>query len=356
MKLLKHLIPAFICLLLLILVFNDHFLYDAPIVKITDVRQENEEGLERYVQHISGIIKNGEFKGNTVSFDNTATRSQVYGDNYRTGTELFVSLSPDGSLVTSVIGVKRDKYIAILFVIFLLSVIYAGRIKGLKALLSMAVNMIIAALAIWFYINGFMGMSVLSIFMIASFIFIITSLCICNGFGKKTLAAAVSSLISVLISFILAYMVIAAAGSGISYWTMDYADVIHDYKGIFYMNILISGLGAIMDISITMASSLNELIEKDPSISLSALKSSGRSISRDIMGTMTNVMLFTCFISVIPIVVLAIRNWMTLPQAISSYGELEMIRTLTSCIGIVISIPVSLMVSLFILGRRQKHD
>ena len=44
-------------------------------------------------------------------------------------------------------------------------------------------------------------------------------------------------------------------------------------KAFFYSGVLISGLGAIMDTSIIMATSINELIEKDPQIDTKALKS-----------------------------------------------------------------------------------
>ena len=69
---------------------------------------------------------------------------------------------------------------------------------------------------------------------------------------------------------------------------------------------------------------------------------------------MINVLLFTCYISVIPIVVLATRNYMSIANAISTYGQIEMIRILTSSISIVISIPIALYVSIFIYKRGAK--
>ena len=353
MKYIKYLILAAVSVLVLVFVFNDHFLYDSVIVKVGPIESGEPIGTgEKYIQTITGRIENGPYKGELITFENTTSKSGVFDEQLHGGSEVFVTLSEDGKEVLSVNGVKRDKYIAVLAVIFVWAALLVGKSRGRRSLISMALNMLVAGLVIWVYIKGHLGTGILPMFMVASVVFITSSLLICNGRSRKTTAAVISSLISMTLSFLLAYIVISIHGSSISYWNMDYIDALHqDYRGIFYLNILLSGLGAIMDISITMASSLNELKEKDPHITRAALHNSGRMISRDIMGTMTNVMLFTCFISVIPITVLAVRNWMTVSEAIASYGEIEMIRTLTSCIGIVISVPVSLYVSLWIFGK-----
>ena len=137
---------------------------------------------------------------------------------------------------------------------------------------------------------------------------------------------------------------------------MDYIEIIKDYQGIFYTDILLCGLGAIMDISITMASSLYELISTNNDISVQELRKSGQEISKDILRTMINVMLFTCYISVIPIIILASKNYLSIFEAINTYAQIEMIRVLTSCISIVLAIPISLYISLLIYKGVKKHD
>ena len=110
-----------------------------------------------------------------------------------------------------------------------------------------------------------------------------------------------------------------------------------------------------MDISVTIVSSLNELIIKDNNISLNSLINSGWEIGKDIVGTMINVMLFTMYSSIIPTVFLAIKNGMVLMNALSFYGEIELLIVLCSCISICIAIPISLYISAFILkGRKIK--
>ena len=136
---------------------------------------------------------------------------------------------------------------------------------------------------------------------------------------------------------------------------MEYIEYVRDYENYFYVYILLSGLGAIMDISITIASSLNELIDNNFKISRKALLKSGKEISKDIVGTMSNVMLFTCFTPIIPITFLAIKNNMPLLRAIASYGEIELTIVLCSCISIIIAIPISLYLSVYLLKKYKKE-
>jgi uncharacterized membrane protein len=193
----------------------------------------------------------------------------------------------------------------------------------------------------------------LLLYLLVSIIFIILSLIITNKKSRKRLAAIISAIISLLISFSFCYLVIKIFGKNLYIWSMNYIEVVHDYENYFFVSILLSGLGAIMDIAITISSSLNELIIKNSKIKRKSLFKSGKEIGKDIVGTMSNVMLYTCFTPVIPLLFLAIRNKMNLSMAISYYGELELITVLCSCISIVLSIPISLFISTMVLTKNR---
>ena len=193
------------------------------------------------------------------------------------------------------------------------------------------------------------------LYFIVSIFFITISLYITNGKKKKTLAAILSSISSLFVSFSLAFLIIKLYRKPIPYWTLEYIEAVHDYENFFYVTILLSGLGAIMDIAITISSSLNELIEKDPKIKLKALVNSGKEISKDVIGTMSNVMLFTCFTSIIPMTFLMMKNNIILGEALQRYGQVELIVVLTSCIAITLAIPISMFISIGILKPSKKR-
>ena len=59
---------------------------------------------------------------------------------------------------------------------------------------------------------------------------------------------------------------------------------------IFHAEILLSGLGAIMDVAVAIAVALSEIVTKRPEVTFRELFRSGREIGYDIMGTMINVL------------------------------------------------------------------
>ena len=354
---LKLIILLILSIASIIFTYNDYFLYKTPILKITNIdnvlQESTIKGEDYYNQIITGKIMNGKYKGNILTVKNTASTSNVYGDTIKNNSELFIEVSSDGTKAIRITNIKRDKYLVILLVIFIDLIILTAGKKGLKTLGSLLGNIIITGIAIFTFKNNYKTLNMLLLYFIVSIIFIIFSLYITNGKSKKTLSAIISSIASLFISFGLSFLLIKIYGKDISIWTMEYIEVVYDYENFFYVSILLCGLGAIMDIAITISSSLNELIVKNPKIDRESLIKSGKEISKDIVGTMTNVMLYTCYTPVIPTVLLAVKNNITIANAISLYGSLELIIVLCSCISIVLTIPISLYISIFILHNLE---
>ncbi len=342
----------------IIFVYNDHFLYKTPIMKVTEVKNgtKNSEMFKEtyYNQEIKGIIKNGKYKGKEIKINNLVSKTGVYGDIVEKGNELLIEMSKTGE-VNELIGVKRDKYLVILLVLFIDSIILVAGKKGVQTLISFFINIIVSAIAIFIFQKKFTTLNLLLLYIGVSVLFIVLSLFITNGKSKKTLSAIISSIASLFISFGLAFLIVKIYGGELSIWSMEYIEAVYDYENFFYVTILLCGLGAIMDISITISSSLNELIEKDPKIKKSALIKSGREISKDIVGTMTNVMLYTCYTPIVPMVFLAIKNNMKLFDALTFYGEVDLIAVFTSSISIVLAIPISLFIAIHILKPSKKE-
>ena len=91
------------------------------------------------------------------------------------------------------------------------------------------------------------------------------------------------------------------------------------YEGIFISEIIMGGLGAIMDIAITISSSLNEIIEKNNQITLKELITSGKNIGRDVTSTMINVLFFTYICGAIPNLVLYFKNGINISSLINEF-------------------------------------
>ena len=358
----KSIIIVFIMLIFsiasIVFVYNDHFLYKEPILKIKTISEEKLDGYTEpyFIQTITGTIVNGEYKGKNITFTNNYSYSEVYSDKLSKNSEVMLELSKDGDSVLDISNIKRDKYMVTLFVIFIDLIIIIAGIKGIKTIISLFVNIIITIMSVYFYKSNYNHISLLALYLFICILYIVCSLLITNKKSKKVLSAIVSSIISLIISFTISYIVIKIYNKSIPYWTMSYIDSIFDYKNYFYVSILLCGLGAIMDVAITMSSSLNELILKDPNISEKSLIKSGMEISKDITGTMLNVMFYTMYVSIIPTLLIAFKNNVSLSTSLSYYGKIELITVLCSCISIVLTIPISLYVSVYIFKRFKVGD
>ncbi len=119
-----------------------------------------------------------------------------------------------------------------------------------------------------------------------------------NGVHKKTIVSSIAAIGAVILTFIITYpMVFDAKLQGFSLEQFEalsshsiYVDI--NLADIVFIEILIGLLGAIIDVSISIASALNELHINHPELKFKSLFKSGMNIGRDILGTMTHTLLF----------------------------------------------------------------
>ena len=353
----KYIILFLIFIASIIFMNNNASLYNKTIMKVTDVSIHDTEiqtngnlKEEYYHETITGKVLNGKFKDNLVSFENIRSYSRVYTEEYAKNDEVFVSLDNEGN-VLEVNNLRRDKYIVPLFVLMILLLLAIGGYKGLYTLVSLILNVLIIYLIT---ILRDKNINILLLFALASIIMCCLSLLLTSGNNKKTKVAIISSVISLLITFSISYLIIIIFNNDIPYWYMDYVDILYDYKEIFLVGVLISGLGAIMDIAISLTSTLNELITNTPKISKKALIKSGKFLSEDILGTMVNVLLFTSISGCIPMLIFVMRNNIPVLTAFNMYGKIEMIRFMTGCIGILVTIPITMHLAIYFFKERGK--
>ena len=138
-------------------------------------------------------------------------------------------------------------------------------------------------------------------------LFAVIPLVILNGFHKKTWAAVLSTL-SVLALIMGIFDLTVRYTGGLDYSSMEYLGSMDDPGELFRAEIMLAGLGAIMDVTVTISSALGEITRKNPSFSVRALIRSGREIGYDIMGTMMNVLLFVFACSQIPTFLIRMNN------------------------------------------------
>lgn len=341
------------------IVFNDYNWYDKPIVKIEKVENSpsNDSNQSRskekyYSQVIIGIIMNGEHQGEQVYLENQYSSSGLLDDQYKPGNEVFVKIDSEGheKLTGSITGLKRDKYMAMLLALFIFFLFFVTKRKGFFAVISLAINIAV----LWYALHlNYNGHNILMISNCLVLFFTFTSLLFIGGISRKTFIAVLSTLASLFFTMLL-FKIMIHDSDGVDYTYMEYIAGQNNLSELFLAQILIGGLGAIMDVAITEASAINELVDKNSEISLKELLRSGREVGYDIMGTMINVMLFTYVCGTIPLIILKMKNDVKLHSIIIWQMPMEIYRFLIGSIGILLAIPISLFISIILFKKFRR--
>lgn len=349
----QKLLCGLLLVLVAVLVFvaNDSFLYKTPIAFITKTKNTfsyenegpNEETERYYEQKIYAVLLNGARKGEKITFENEYSDSGVNDEKYRFGDQVFVSLGSDDG--AAVIGKKRDVYLTFLLGIFICMLFYFNRKHGGIILISLVFNIGVFLVALWQYKEGVNLSALAAILML---IFSIVTLLFAGGIHKKTFVAILATLVTTLCCYGI-YQGLLNVCPRIPYEMMDYVVNAKDLSDLFLSGVLMGSLGAVMDVSISIAAGVTEIVDTSPQITIPALMKSVREIGYDIMGTMINVLFFTYISSSIPIVVVKIKNGYTLYHLIHFHLVFDLIRFLMGAIGIVLAIPVAGMFSILLL-------
>lgn len=176
-----------------------------------------------------------------------------------------------------------------------------------------------------------------------------------GGFSRKNVGAIISTLITTSLIYVLYKLIIELTGD-LHYELMDYISGPNDIENIFLSGVIIGCLGAVMDVSITINSAVNEIVNSKSSVTLKQLVKSIREIGHDIMGTMINVLMFSYIGGSLTIVILKIINGYNLARMIQFDISFEIIRFLIGSIGIVAAVPISALVAVLFFRKGMKKD
>ncbi|PYG85844.1 YibE/F-like protein [Ruminiclostridium sufflavum DSM 19573] len=177
-----------------------------------------------------------------------------------------------------------------------------------------------------------------------------------NGFNRKSAAAFISVLIVVIICILFAYKTGTGAklqgfsneNPGSAAYLSYYVHV--NFSKLVTCEILIGLLGGIIDVAISISSAMNEVFVNTFTISKRDLFRSGLNIGRDILGAMTNTLLFAYLSGFMPLLI-----WLNMAEY--SFADLinsklfcpEVFQIICSGIGIVLIIPVTAAITTSIL-------
>ncbi|GEN55838.1 hypothetical protein GCM10012290_05280 [Halolactibacillus alkaliphilus] len=326
-------------------------LYERPIVELVDIKHVEEivvnaDNSDVAVDVIYDVtfkarLENTKHRGETLTMQYTYSDSAPYHSAFDVGDKVFVTLREGSILTAEVIEVKRDQEVLILFSLFLLIMLVVGQRQGLFAVLSLIFHVSIMAGAIYLFIAR-PGTSLLLLMGIAAIFMTVVSLIFVSGLTKKTLSAILSTLTGLALMMTITLLVLRLTNQqGLRFEEMGLLTRHPD--AVFTAGLLIGAIGAVMDVAVTIGSTLFQIKEEHPMINTKSLVASGRRIGQDIMGTMTTIVFFAYISGTIPTLLIYLLNDASLGYSLSMNFSLELVRALSSGIGIVLTIPVSIL-------------
>ena len=106
--------------------------------------------------------------------------------------------------------------------------------------------------------------------------------------------------------------------------------------------VLISSLGAVMDVALSLASSLHELREADGKMSGLQLFAAGMRIGRDMIGTMSNTLILAfAGEAATTLLLLMAYGWHSSQLFASDYAAIQVAQGVASTLGVVLGVPIT---------------
>ncbi|MDR3215069.1 MAG: YibE/F family protein [Bacilli bacterium] len=250
---------------------------------------------------------------------------------------------------------RIDHLIGVL-IFFLILVIAFGRFKGFNTIISLVFTLL--SLFYIFLPAVLAGQSVYLVGAIVLLAILLFTLIIVHGANLKSLGSGIATILGILFAALV--MVIASkllfftgiSGEDAMYLKLNNQGINYDIKAIFFISIIMGGLGAIMDVAISIASAINELVDNNPLITFKEMMVSGFKIGQDILGTMVNTLVLayvsSSFFTIL--VVIAYNN--DLIQIFNKEFLLANIfEPLIGCFGIVATLPITAIVCAYLFSK-----
>lgn len=305
------------------------------------------------------ILKNGDIVEAKQTFDDYAPLNQR---EIQKGDKLFLyeNEEVDGSIAWYADELIRLDGIIVLVIIFIILILIFGRVQGINTIISL----IFTCLAIFIvFIPSILSGQNIYISSIITCIYITSmTLLIVYGTNLKSLSAALGCLSGILIAGLLtAIMSNILNITGILNEESVYITYINDstidLRAIVFGSIIVGAIGAIMDVAMSLSSSLYELSINIENPKFSQILKSGFEIGRDIMGTMANTLILAYIGSSLSSVLLLCVYNNSLEYLLNKELIIvEVLQMLAGSIGIMMAIPFTTLISSLLYTRKNKEE
>ena len=326
--------------------------------KVVKILQDNleENGTRVGEQKVRVRMLTGVRKGEEL--DITSSSGYLFGAACKPGMKVIVMQSVAGdSTVASVYTQDREGVIYIFALIYLLVLCLIGGKQGIKGCLGLVFT---------FFCVIFVYLPLVylkySPFWTAVFVCFITTLVtmyLIGGPTQKTCAATLGTLVGVILAGVSAWCFSKASGiSGynvsdietlMTLWNTNRIQV----GGLLFSGLLISCLGAVMDVAMSISSAIDEIYRQNLSLSRKELFKAGLRVGRDMMGTDSNTLILAFAGSSVSTLLLDYSYNLPYQQIINSNNiGIAIMQGLAGSFGIVLSVPFTVLICTILFHKQ----
>lgn len=246
-------------------------------------------------------------------------------------------------------------------ILLLLMILIGGR-KGARSFIALFLNFSVLFFTILFMADPNLDPILLT--LAACGVISCINLFFINEVNKKTTTAFISTIITLAILFMIIVMLTDHTMiQGFGEEESEELSMFSRYIGVDFIRIgasviIMSTIGAITDIAISITSPMHEIVKHNPSISRKDLYASGIEIGRDILGTNTNTLFFAFFGSYLGLLIWFKELSYSLGDIVNSkVFSAEIITILCAGIGVAIIIPIaSWIAAAFFIMKKESAE
>ena len=331
--------------------------YEKAVVKEVVKDNIQEDGSRIGYQQIKVKMLSGDYKGQIL--EATSFAGYLHGADCVENMRVVVSISESSEVThVSVYSYYREPIIYVFVLLFLAMLWAIGGKKGLKSALGLIFTFV--CIVFLFIPMLYRGYSPVISAVIVVTIITLVSIYLIGGFTVKTMSAILGTVIGVLIAACCA--AIFGYFSKISGYNVSEIESLTfvanntnlQVGGLLFAGILIASLGAVMDVSMSIASTLTEIYDQNRSLTKYQLFKSGINVGRDMMGTMSNTLILAFTGGALNTLILNYAYSVKYDQLINMYSiGIEIMQGISGSIGIILTVPiVSFIASRLLTNKR----
>ena len=318
---------------------------------VVEILQDNlQPGGTRVGEQVVRVrMTTGALKGQEVV--TTSSAGFLFGAPCTVGMKVVVMQSLAGdTVVSSVYSQDREYQVLAFAAIYLLALCAIGGRQGIKSAGSLALTF---CCILFVYLPlVYRGWSPFWTAVLVCAVTTAASMWLIAGPTRKALVAAGGTVAGVVLAGI--FSALFSFSTGITGWNVSDIETLMtlwntagiQVGGLLFSGLLISSLGAMMDVGMSIASAMAEVLAQAPGIARKDLFQAGMRVGRDMMGTNSNTLILAFAGGSLSMLVLNYAYDLPWLQVINSNNiGIAIMQGLAGSFGVVVSVPATVAIA-----------